>query len=205
MEGFLVTQGISSVIPLLHHHNYIVSPKIIGVNFSFLYFWTIPHEMEYPFCMETNLPIRKGENLLEMIASSLFSALFLLLYLKPDLLAIYQKGAEPIPMLQASSAKALLLGLFLFSLGTLIVSVIKIIRKQWSKPLVWANSMGELALSLYFAFFMTRWDALNKEFIRFFRNDLATWALIAKAAVACYLLLTLISIADDLYKVYRNK
>ena len=36
MEGFLVTQGISSVIPLLHHHNYIVPPKGVGVNFSFL-------------------------------------------------------------------------------------------------------------------------------------------------------------------------
>ena len=155
--------------------------------------------------MPNELPISRKESLLDTIVSALFSALFFLLYLKPNLLAIYQKGAEPIPMLNASSAKGLLLGLLLFSLVTLIVHVIRLPRKQWGKPLVWANSLSELALSLYFAFFMTRWDALNKEFIRFFRNDLATWALIAKAAIACYLLLTLISIADDLYKVYRHK
>jgi hypothetical protein len=65
--------------------------------------------------------------------------------------------------------------------------------------------MSELAGALYFAFFMTRWNALNKEFIRFFRNDLNTWALIAKAAAICFLLLTLISIVDDLYKVYKHR
>ncbi len=35
MEGFLATQGVFSVIPLLHHHTYILPPKILGVNFSF--------------------------------------------------------------------------------------------------------------------------------------------------------------------------
>ena len=38
MEGFLVTQGISLYVPLLHHHTYILPPKILGVNFSFLDF-----------------------------------------------------------------------------------------------------------------------------------------------------------------------
>jgi len=33
MEGFLATQGVSSVIPLLHHHNYIIPPKTICVKF----------------------------------------------------------------------------------------------------------------------------------------------------------------------------
>jgi len=83
-------------------------------------------------------------------------------------------------MLIASSARNLFFGLFVFSLIS-------------------------LAGALYVAFFMTRWEALNREFLRFFRNDLNTWQLIAKAAAICFLLLTLISIADDLYEVYKHK
>jgi len=164
--------------------------------------------MQYPYLrgasMKTDLPIAKNETLFELIISSLFSVLLFALYLKPNLLAIYQKGSEPTPMLSASSAKGLLLGLLLFSLLALVVSIIKLTSKRWSTPLVWASAISELAGALYFAFFMTRWDALNREFLRFFRGDLGTWQLIAKAAVICFILLTLISIADDLYKVYKH-
>ncbi|NBK22828.1 MAG: hypothetical protein EOM68_12455 [Spirochaetia bacterium] len=155
--------------------------------------------------MKPDLPIKKGETLLETIVSALFSGLLLALFLKPNLLAIYQRGAKPIPMLVSSSAKALVLGLLLFSLISLAINSVKLFREHRGMHLVWISCISELSGALYFAFFMTRWDALNSEFIRFFRNDLATWAIIAKAAVLCYLLLTLISIADDLYKAYRYK
>ncbi|MDY0288695.1 MAG: hypothetical protein RBR15_07720 [Sphaerochaeta sp.] len=154
--------------------------------------------------MEHAVAISTRQSILETVVSTLFSLLLLALYLEPELLAIYQRGGDPIPMLLTSRAKGLLLGFFLLSLGTLAINVVKLIRKGWSKSLLWVSCLGELAGSLYFSFFMTRWDALNRQFIRFFRNDLATWAIIAKAAVLCYLLLTLISIADDLYKVYRH-
>ncbi|HAF86815.1 MAG TPA: hypothetical protein DCG32_10735 [Sphaerochaeta sp.] len=154
--------------------------------------------------MEPALPSKKKETLLETIVSTLFSVLFFFLYLKPDLLAIYQRGSEPTPMLVSSSAKGLMFGFLLFSLIAFLISLIKLIRKRWGTPLVWFNCINELSGALYFAFFMTRWDALNQEFLRFFRNDLATWALIAKAAVVCFLLLTLISIFDDLYKAYKH-
>jgi len=130
--------------------------------------------------MKTDLPISKNETLFELIISNLFSLLLFALYLNPNLLAIYQSGGDPTPMLIASSARNLFFGLFVFSLIS-------------------------LAGALYVAFFMTRWEALNREFLRFFRNDLNTWQLIAKAAAICFLLLTLISIADDLYKVYKHK
>ena len=163
--------------------------------------------MQYPYpkgtSMKTGLPISKNETLFELIIADLFSFLLFVLYLNPNLLAIYQKGIDPTPMLSASSAKSLILGLLVFSLISLAVSILKLIRKRWNTPLVWFSSISELATSLYFAFFMTRWDALNREFLRFFRNDLATWQLIAKAAAVCFLLLTLISIADDLYKVFK--
>lgn len=155
--------------------------------------------------MKTDKPFTKKESLLDTISSGLFSLLALILFLKPSLLAIYQKGIEPIPMLLDSSAKTLMVGFLVFSLLSFFVSLIKFTQKSWSEPLVWANVLSELSGALYFAFFMTRWDALNKEFIRFFRNDLATWAVIAKAAVACFLVLSLISIADDLYKAYQHK
>lgn len=154
--------------------------------------------------MKVHLPVKKGETLLDTVFSALFSLLLFALYLKPDLLAIYQKGTEPTPMLQGPSAKGLIFGLLFFSLITLAVSLVKLFKDQWDKPLVWIGSISELSGALYFAFFMTRWEALNMEFLRFFRNDLGTWALIAKAAVACFLLLTLISIADDLYKAYKK-
>ncbi|HKL58989.1 MAG TPA: hypothetical protein VJ863_03740 [Sphaerochaeta sp.] len=155
--------------------------------------------------MKSDLPIKKGETLLETIVSAIFSILLFVLYLKPNLLAIYQKGVEPIPMLVSSSAKGLLFGLLLFSLVAFLVSLVRLIRKEWSMPLVWISCLSDLAGAAYFAFFMTRWDALDNEFLRFFRNDLATWALIAKAAALCFLLLTLISIADDLNKTYKHK
>ena len=154
--------------------------------------------------MKPHLPIKRGETLFETIFSALFSLLLFALFLNPKLLAIYQRGAEPIPMLVDSSAKALIFGLLAFSLISLAVSSIKLFKKEWSIPLVWVSCISELSGALYFAFFMTRWSALDRAFIRFFRNDLNTWAIIAKAAVACYLLLTLISIADDLYKVYKR-
>ncbi|HKM06511.1 MAG TPA: hypothetical protein VJ869_05930 [Sphaerochaeta sp.] len=155
--------------------------------------------------MKTDKPFRKKESLLDTIISGLFTLLFLILFLKPSLLAIYQKGIAPIPMLLGSSAKTLMVGFLVFSLFAFVVSLITFTQKGQSKPLVWANVLSELSSALYFAFFMTRWDALNKEFIGFFRNDLGTWALIAKAAVVCFLLLSLISIADDLYSAYQHK
>ncbi len=161
--------------------------------------------MRYSSSMKVALPIKKGETLVETIVSALFSVLLFALYRNPNLLAIYQKGAEPTPMLIPSSAKGLIFGLLFFSLVALLVSLIKLIRKEWSIRLVWISCLSDLAGASYFAFFMTRWDALDKAFIRFFKNDLATWSVIAQAAVTCFLLLTLISIADDLYKAYRHK
>ena len=155
--------------------------------------------------MKADLPISQKETLFELITSCMFSLLLCILWLNPNLLAIYQKGFEPTPMLRYSSAKGLLLGFLLFTIFSLVVSGIKLWKKRWSTPLVWTSALSELSGSLYFVFFITRWDALNSEFLRFFRNDLATWALIAKAASICFLLLTLISIADDLYKVYKHK
>lgn len=164
--------------------------------------------MLYPWLrgasMELDLPIKKGKTLLETIVSAIFSVFLFGLFLKPNLLAIYQRGAEPTPMLEASSAKILLFGLLFFSLVAFLINLIRLINTQGSMRLVWVSCLSDLAGASYFAFFMTRWDALNKEFIRFFRNDLATWALIAQAAVTCFLLLTLISIADDLYKAYTK-
>ncbi len=154
--------------------------------------------------MEADLPIKTGESMSEMIISALFSFLLFALYRNPTLLSLYQKGIDPIPMLRASYAKSLILGLLLFSLITFFVSLVKLIRKRWSTALVWFSCINDLAGALYLAFFITRWDALNPEFIRFFRNDLNTWQLIAKAAAICFLLLTLISIADDLHKVYKH-
>ena len=154
--------------------------------------------------MKPDLPIKKGETLFETIVSALFSALLFVLYQKPNLLAIYQRGSDPIPMLIPSSAKGLLLGLLFFSLVAFFVSLLRLFAKQWSIRLVWISCISDLAGAAYFAFFMTRWEALDKAFIRFFRNDLATWALIAQAAVTCFLLLTFISIADDLYKAYKH-
>ncbi|HHT80127.1 MAG TPA: hypothetical protein GXZ69_02650 [Spirochaetales bacterium] len=150
-------------------------------------------------------PDKHVGSLVETIFSALFSTIFLLLYIKPDLLAIYQRGVAPIPMLSSSSARSLIFGLFFFSLITLAVCIVKLKKKQWSTHLIWASVVSELADALYFAYFMTRWDALDKEFVRYFRGDLATWALIAKAAVLCFLALTVISIADDLYKTYKHK
>jgi len=150
-------------------------------------------------------PDKRVGSLVETIFSALFSTIFLLLYLKPNLLAIYQRGIAPIPMLNPSSARSLIFGLFFFSLITLAVCIVKLKKKQWSTHLIWTSVVSELADALYFAYFMTRWDALDKEFISYFRNDLATWALIAKAAVLCFLVLTVISIADDLYKTYKQK
>ena len=150
-------------------------------------------------------PDKRVGSVVETIFSALFSTIFLLLYLKPNLLAIYQRGIAPIPMLNPSSARSLIFGLFFFSLITLAVCIVKLKKKQWSTHLIWTSVVSELADALYFAYFMTRWDALDKEFISYFRNDLATWALIAKAAVLCFLVLTVISIADDLYKTYKQK
>ncbi len=165
--------------------------------------------MLYPWLrgasMNPDLPIKKGETLVETIVSALFSVLLFVLFLKPNLLAIYQRGAEPIPMLVPSSAKGLLFGLLFFSLVAFLISLIRLFKQAWSIPLVWTSCISELAGASYFAFFMTRWEALDKEFLRFFRNDLATWAVIAQAAVTCFLLLTFISIADDLYKAYTYK
>ena len=141
--------------------------------------------------MKPELHIKKKESLVEMIITALFSVFLAILSLNPNLLAIYHKGGEVTPMLIASSAKSLILGFFLVSLVAVFISLVKLIKKQWSTPLVWANSSSELAGALYFAFFMTRWDVLNKDFIRFFRNDLNTWKVLAKAAVICFLLLTL--------------
>ena len=155
--------------------------------------------------MKPDQPIKKGEILLETIFSTIFSVLLFVLFLKPNLLAIYQRGAEPIPMLEASSAKTLLFGLVFFSLVSLLISLVRLFNKQESIRLVWISCISDLAGAIYFAFFMTRWEALDKAFIRFFRNDLATWAVIAQAAVTCFLLLTFISIADDLYKTYKHK
>ena len=209
MEGFLVTQGVSSVIPLLHHHTHILPSKMGAVNFSLALLWTFLHTLHYPCIrgasMRTNLPISKKETLFDLLITALFTCLTVALVIRPELLAIYQKGVEPTAMLLASRARALMLGFLSVSLISLVVSCIKLWKRQWSVALIWASAISELLGALYFAYFMTRWESLNKDFLRFFRNDLPTWQLIAKAAVVCFLLLTLIGIADDLYKIYRHK
>ncbi|MBI9096355.1 MAG: hypothetical protein JEY71_15925 [Sphaerochaeta sp.] len=95
--------------------------------------------------MEPDLPGKKGEILLETIVSILFSVLSFFLYLKPDLLAIYQRGTEPTPMLVSSSAKGLLFGFLLLSLLASLISLVKLIGKRWGTPLVWFSCSIDLS------------------------------------------------------------
>ncbi|MDT4762696.1 hypothetical protein [Sphaerochaeta sp. PS] len=160
--------------------------------------------LEGPKHLAQGKVISKKESILEIVSSALFSLLLVVFCLKPGLLAIYQKGVAPIPMLSDPATKLMLI-LLVLALAGLAVSLAKLLKKRWTLPLLWTSCIIDLAGALYFFYFITRWNALNPSFIRFFRNDLATWKTIAKAAGTCYLLLTIISVADDLYRVYRQR
>ena len=164
--------------------------------------WTVgdlPEESEYE-----GLVIKKTENIIDITGTIVFIILLALLYRKPEVLAVYLKGKEAVPLFLSAYFKPFILAWVGFCLASLVVSIAKLYTGKWTAVILGASIVADLVSALFFVFFITRWNLINPEFLLFFRNGLATWQGIAKAASVCFVLLTVFSIGEDGYRFIKH-
>lgn len=148
--------------------------------------------------------IKKSDSIGDMVGLSIFFVLLIVLYSRSDLIAIYRKGAGPIPLFVSSALKPYIIGWLITTILTFCVAVIKFAKKVWSTQLFVISAVADLLGLCYFIFLSTRWHIYNPDFLAFFSGNINQWQIIVKAACVVLLILTLISLGDDAYTVFRR-
>lgn len=164
--------------------------------------WTVkdlPEESEYE-----GLVIKRTENIIDVTGTIIFIILLALLYRKPEVLAVYLKGREAVPVFITSYFKPFILALVGVNVVSLLVSIAKLYSGKWNHVILGSSIVSDMASALFFVFFITRWHLINPDFLLFFKNGLHTWQGIAKAASVCFVLLTLFSVGEDSYRVLKH-
>ncbi len=148
--------------------------------------------------------IKRGESIVDIVGLSVFMLLLVFFYSMPQLVAIYLKGFDPVPIFLGEQIRPYLIGWMITTLFTLTISVIKLHQGRWSNLLLGFSIGCDLLGLIYFIFLVTRWQLYNPEFFSFFNNGVNTWKTIIKAGSVALTILTLISITDDVYTVLKK-
>lgn len=148
--------------------------------------------------------IKKSDSIGDMVGLSIFFVLLVVLYSRSDLIALYRKGAEPIPLFISQAMKPYIIGWMITTILTFSVAVVKYAKQFWNTTLFAISALADLVGLCYFIFLSTRWSIYNPDFLAFIPGSMARWHIIIKAACTVLLILTLISLADDAYTVFRR-
>ncbi|MGE4584287.1 MAG: hypothetical protein AB7C91_06535 [Sphaerochaeta sp.] len=148
--------------------------------------------------------IKRTESIVDLAGLSVFFVLLLAFYLRPQLLAVYRRGWESMPVFITGLVRPYLIGWMGVTLITLSVAVIKLHQGNWTPILFSLSAFCDLLGVLYFIFLINRSEIYNPEFFSIFSGGMPTWQTIAKAASIALLLLTLVSIADDAYSTFKR-
>ena len=148
--------------------------------------------------------IKKSESIGDLIGLSIFFLLLALIYSKNELFAVYQKGREPIPLFITELIRPYIIAWMGITMLSFTVAIIKLIKGVWTKPLLVVSAACDMIGVFYFMFVATQWHLYNNQFINLFNLGLSRWQVIIKAASAALLILTMISIGDDVYTVFRR-
>lgn len=148
--------------------------------------------------------IKKSDSIGDMVGLSIFFVLLVVLYSRSDLIALYRKGAEPIPLFISQAMKPYIIGWMITTILTFSVAVVKYAKQFWNTTLFAISALADLVGLCYFIFLSTRWSIYNPDFLAFIPGSMARWQIIIKAACTVLLILTLISLADDAYTVFRR-
>ncbi|MGH0051777.1 MAG: hypothetical protein ACQ5SW_00105 [Sphaerochaetaceae bacterium] len=148
--------------------------------------------------------IKKKDSIIDLVGLSLFFLFLGFLYMKSNLLAIYQRGQVSIPLFQAELLRPYLLGWMGITVLDFFVAMLKLLRGRWTKSLLGFSAISDLIGVLYFIFVATRWQIYNNNALLFFNLSLERWQIIMKAASVILLILTLINIADDAYTTLKK-
>ena len=148
--------------------------------------------------------IKRGESIGDLIGLSIFLLFLGIVYGRNELIAIYQRGSEPIALFTAGSIRPYIIVWIGITLLSFSVAVLKLLKGRWTKPLLAVSASCDLIGVFYFIFVATSWHLYNSQFLNFFNLGLSRWQVIIKAASALLLILTLISIGDDTYTVFKR-
>lgn len=148
--------------------------------------------------------IKKGDSIGDMVGLSIFFVLLLVMYNRPELIAIYRKEAAPIPLFIADALKPYIIGWMVTTILTFSVAVMKYAKRIWNTSLFALSALADLLGLCYFIFLSTRWKIYNPAFLNVFPASMDRWQIIIKAACVVLLILTMISLGDDAYTVFRR-
>lgn len=148
--------------------------------------------------------IKKGDSIGDMVGLSIFFLLLVVLFSRSDLLALYRKGVEPIPLFVADALKPYIIGWMITAVLTFAVAVIKFSKGIWNTTLFMLSCATDLLGLCYFIFLSTRWSIYNPDFVAFIPGSMQRWQIIVKAGCTALAILTLISLLDDAYTVFRR-
>ncbi len=148
--------------------------------------------------------IKKSDSIGDMVGLSIFFILLIVLYSRPDLVAIYRRDAAPIALFSSMALKPYIIGWMITTLLTFFVAVLKFSKKTWDTTLFTISALAELLGLCYFIFLSTRWHLYNTAFLAVIPGNLERWQIIIKAACVVLTLLTLVSLGDDAYTVFRR-
>lgn len=148
--------------------------------------------------------IKKSDSIGDMVGLSIFFVLLIVMFSRSDLIAIYRKGTGPIPLFVSHAIKPYIIGWMITTILTFSIAVVKYAKQFWSTTLFALSALADLVGLCYFIFLSTRWSIYNPDFLIFIPGSMDRWQIIIKAACVVLLILTLISLADDAYTVFKR-
>jgi hypothetical protein len=148
--------------------------------------------------------IKKSDSIADMVGLSVFFLLLVVLFSRPELVAIYRKEAAAVPLFIPSALKPYIIGWFATTILSFIVSALKWFKGRWTPSLFILSASVDLLGIVYFIFVATRWHIYNPSFLQIFPSSMTRWQIIVKAASVALLILTLIGNGDDAFTVFRR-
>ena len=146
--------------------------------------------------------ISKREIVSDLVGLTLFMIFLGFVYTSSDMIAIHQKGVQPIPLFIAQSLRPFIVGWMVITLLNFSVAILKVLKGRWTTSLFALNTLFELIGISYFIIVATRWSLYNPEFLSFFNYSMERHQSMVKAFSVALLILTLIGVGSNAHSTF---
>lgn len=151
-----------------------------------------------------NAEVKRAEPIAELIGISFFFVFLAILYRKPEMIAIFRTGFDPIPLFLAQQIRPYVIGWIIVGILSSSLTILKLIKRRWTTGLFIYNIAVDIVGMVYFIFLSTRWKIYNPEIVTFIPKGMAGLQAIVKAACTVLVILTALGQADTFWRYFKR-
>lgn len=141
----------------------------------------------------------------DLVALTVLLLVLTFLFSKSDLLALYTRGSDPIPLFIAARLAPYLIAAMAVALLSFGLAIIKLVKRRWSPAILVISAAGTLITTGFWVFLATRWHLYNPDLLVFLSLTQERWQLIIRSLCALWILMGAVTIAKECYQALWKK